>query len=250
MLLEEQRRQDDAMRAEYAKSYAQVCTDLGLLMEQAIASRDETLLTLAMELGSQQTDLMLLVGESLEIQRLYLASAMTMFVTAAEQGGLPKDVSQSIKRKYFALLAAAGQQQELLPLQFGMARELIAEAHRYSMQGYAPLVKMAIQYIHNNKFRLVSAGEVAQALHLNRSYLSTLFARETGSTLAAYIRNAKMQLAADMLSTHLYRPGEVAELLGYTDYAPFSRSFTKVHGVSPKQFGPRNDEAALPMGQQ
>ncbi|UUZ94015.1 helix-turn-helix transcriptional regulator [Paenibacillus sp. P25] len=71
---------------------------------------------------------------------------------------------------------------------------------------------------------------------LHPNYLSALFRREVGRTLQDYIRDAKIEEAANLLRLTDRPISEVSTLLGFHDQSYFTKTFKKVMGVTPKRF--------------
>jgi AraC-like DNA-binding protein len=68
-----------------------------------------------------------------------------------------------------------------------------------------------------------------------KTTLDGAFRRETGMTLSAWQRAARMRIACSLLAEGV-KPGSVANRVGYTDLSAFSHAFTRYHGVSPRTF--------------
>ena len=82
----------------------------------------------------------------------------------------------------------------------------------------------------------LSISALAAMFHLNQSYLSTLFKKNVGLGLAAYIENVRIKKATQMLADGKYSIGEIAKLVGYSNIVTFRRSFKKVKGINPSEY--------------
>lgn len=80
--------------------------------------------------------------------------------------------------------------------------------------------------------------QLAEALHLNRSYLSRIFREFTGMSIQNYIHNVRFQLAGTLLRSHTI--SQTAAQLGYSDNASFSRAFKSYYKLSPSQYLAQN----------
>ncbi|MBE6668280.1 MAG: AraC family transcriptional regulator [Ruminococcaceae bacterium] len=97
------------------------------------------------------------------------------------------------------------------------------------------LCYQAMYYIDTHVFFMKSLCEVADSMNYNYSYLSDLFKRTTGQTLADYHKSRKLQAA----ERHLSDGGSVtriSELLGYSSVYSFSRAFKSTYGISPNVY--------------
>lgn len=77
---------------------------------------------------------------------------------------------------------------------------------------------------------------VSTAIGVSRTQLWRIFKKTTGKTLGDYIRDLRLEKAAEMLKTGKYRISEVAFEVGYSDAKYFTKNFQKKYGVSPTQF--------------
>ena len=66
--------------------------------------------------------------------------------------------------------------------------------------------------------------------------MSHTFKNVTGCTIADYLTKYRMHKAIEMLKDCRNRVGEVAEAVGYRDFAYFSYTFKKIIGLSPSEF--------------
>lgn len=82
---------------------------------------------------------------------------------------------------------------------------------------------------------LRTVDEIAQTANVSHSYLFRLFRRFTGLTPYQYLSQVKMRWAASRLHGGDVLVREVADELGI-DQFQFSRSFKRIHGLSPSNF--------------
>lgn len=97
-------------------------------------------------------------------------------------------------------------------------------------------VKNALEYIHTNYQRPIKLKEVANAIHLNKSYLSQLFQKTMGVTYSEYLMELRITSAKDYLKTTNKSASEIAEILGFSSQNYFTKVFKNSVGVSPIRF--------------
>lgn len=100
----------------------------------------------------------------------------------------------------------------------------------------SPSLGSAVAYIHENYKNKIGLKEVAEAVHLNASYLSTVFQKEMGVGFSRYLMELRMKTAKKILVNTNYKIKEVAEQSGFYDYHYFARSFKTVTGLSPLEY--------------
>jgi YesN/AraC family two-component response regulator len=57
-----------------------------------------------------------------------------------------------------------------------------------------------------------------------------------GQTITEYIHKVKMDFAVQLMESRFYKLNEIAEVLGYPNYAYFSKVFKKFYCETPKDF--------------
>lgn len=108
---------------------------------------------------------------------------------------------------------------------------------------YSPVVELVREDIAKNLSNpLYSLEDYLKKLPLSYDYVRKLFQRETGATPRTYLENARMELAANILSSGVtnkysnYSVSQVAEACGFAEPLYFSRVFKKHFGVAPTDF--------------
>lgn len=98
------------------------------------------------------------------------------------------------------------------------------------------LVNQLKDYINTHLDMDLTRKELAAQIYLSESYVSHLFSRETGESLADYITNRKIELAQELLSTTSYPVSIAAVKAGYSNFSYFSKLFKKKTGLSPNEY--------------
>lgn len=95
--------------------------------------------------------------------------------------------------------------------------------------------RRCLEYMENHVHDLHSIKDLAQAIHVDNSYLTRLFkAHDTESPYAKLIRLKMRDAAADLFyGDRLVK--EVASRAGFQDQYLFSKTFKRVYGVSPSE---------------
>jgi len=106
---------------------------------------------------------------------------------------------------------------------------------RYPSENKEDLFERTIAYIQTHRYK-VDRAELAAALHYNGNYISEVFHKKTGVTLAAYIRNMCLQEAANYLLNTDLTVTEIVSLLHYENRTAFYQLFKTRYGVSPSEY--------------
>jgi len=97
-------------------------------------------------------------------------------------------------------------------------------------------VEKAIAYVNEHYYEKITLTGIAQMVGVSSSYFSTIFSRLTGENLIAYITRLRIEKAAELIRSGSFSLTETAFMVGYEDYAYFSRIFRKAMGVSPRDY--------------
>ena len=79
----------------------------------------------------------------------------------------------------------------------------------------------------------LSLDALAREVGCSTCYLSRIFSQEAGLTIAQYLRQIRIEKAADLLLTGRYNVTEVALEVGYSSLSHFSRTFCETTGHCP-----------------
>jgi len=99
------------------------------------------------------------------------------------------------------------------------------------------MIKKVIDFINENIANSdLNTETVVDNIGISRAQMWRLFKKTTGKSLGDYIREIKMQKAAEMLKTGKYRVSEVAAEVGFFDSKNFAKNFAKEYGMTPSQY--------------
>ncbi len=102
-------------------------------------------------------------------------------------------------------------------------------------EAYSKRVILCMDYIYNHPHKTIHVNTLTELVGLNRSYLSTLFKRETGSSVSEYILSKRMDAAQNMLRFSDYAYAEIAAILALSFQSHFNRVFRAQTGYTPKE---------------
>ena len=72
--------------------------------------------------------------------------------------------------------------------------------------------------------------------HVTKSYLSTLFKKETDTNITDYIHSVRIRHALVLLNSTALPIHAIATSCGYSDINYFIKIFKRLNGNSPKQY--------------
>lgn len=100
----------------------------------------------------------------------------------------------------------------------------------------AHFIRDAQRYISQHYAEAISLQDVADHVHMNPTYFSTLFKKKQGVGFNEYLVHYRLEIAKRLLADPSLSIASVGSRVGYGDAAYFSKLFTKMVGIRPKDF--------------
>lgn len=100
----------------------------------------------------------------------------------------------------------------------------------------SPLIRKAVQYIHDHLSEELCLEEVAKAANMSSFYFCKMFKKEKGINFTDYVSRARIEKAKNLLLNPNLRISEIAYEVGFQSLTHFNRVFKKVVGCSPTNY--------------
>ena len=104
------------------------------------------------------------------------------------------------------------------------------------MQGRTDALRRVLKFIDEHLQRDISLNEVAEAAYLSPNYLSQLLKKQTGMAFVEWLTARRMERAQHLLAHTRDRISSVANAVGFTDEAYFTRRFRQRFAQSPSEY--------------
>lgn len=104
----------------------------------------------------------------------------------------------------------------------------------------AVYVEEALSFIKDNYQKFITVSDIADHLGIDRTYLFRLFKKEINISPMDYLINLRIEKAKLMLINTNKPVKEIAQLIGYSSYTSFVRSFKNKCKVLPNEFRNKN----------
>jgi len=105
-----------------------------------------------------------------------------------------------------------------------------------SQARHSDMIYKTMEYVKSNYSEKFSLDDIAAHIFLSRSYISSVFKKETGKSLSSYINYVRIEKSKQILLDRSVSLVDVAGLCGFDDQSYFSKVFKKSVGISPKKF--------------
>ena len=97
-----------------------------------------------------------------------------------------------------------------------------------------PTVKLVTEYIDSHIAERITLDDIASSLFISKSSISHLFREEMKISVKQYVLHKKLGIAVGLIEDGKLLT-EVAETVGYENYANFYRMYKKITGKSPRE---------------
>lgn len=106
-----------------------------------------------------------------------------------------------------------------------------------------------IHYMNEHVERNLTLDQLAAYFKYSPSHFSMLFQKETGVSPINYFIRLKIQKACQYIVLTNLKLNDISTKLGFEEPAYFSRTFTKVMGISPSEYRKRESEHSTTHGE-
>ena len=94
----------------------------------------------------------------------------------------------------------------------------------------------AIQYIQKHYTEDISLSDIADHTYVSKNYLCHIFKKEMNTTLLNYLTDTRIQKAKTLVKEGKAKMYEIAQRVGYHDYAYFSQIFKRHTGITLSEY--------------
>lgn len=178
-----------------------------------------------------------LSDDSLKNAKYRFITTITLATRFAIEGGMDEEDAYNASDLYIQNLESCKTPDDVRRLHTDMMTFFTwAMADMQKTETHSKAVNECIDYIHYHLHEKITVAILAQHVHLNPTYLSELFARETGTSLSQYITDKRMEAAENMLKYSEYSFNEIAQILAYRSQSHFTKVFKKHSGMTPGEY--------------
>lgn len=169
--------------------------------------------------------------------RYHFVVSTALITRLCVEKGLERELAYTLSDLYIGKMDIAKTAQQIIVLHNEMLMDFTQKmADLPKQQVYSIQIVKAIDYILKHRNVRLTVQNIADKLNINRSYLSSLFIKETGTSISDFIRREKIKAAANMLKFSEYSYGDIAEYFGFASQSHFIKCFRKQMGISPKEY--------------
>lgn len=98
------------------------------------------------------------------------------------------------------------------------------------------IIKEIHDYLSENLEKRITIEQLSHKFLMNSTTIKTKFKDIYGSSIAAHIKEHRMEKAAELLSNTDFSVSEISEQIGYTSKSKFSSVFSEAFGMTPLEY--------------
>ncbi|MBQ8781758.1 MAG: helix-turn-helix transcriptional regulator [Oscillospiraceae bacterium] len=227
------RREEQLGHVEYDheyKFYDNITTGNIEEVRKVLADPNDTAMYESPEYGKLSKDF-------LRNMRYHFVVSTALITRLCVEKGLERELAYTLSDLYIGKMDIAKTAQQIITLHNEMLMDFTQKmADLPKQQVYSIQIVKAIDYILKHRNIRLTVQDVADMLNINRSYLSSLFIKETGISVSDFIRREKIKAAANMLKFSEYSYGEIAEYFSFASQSHFIKCFRNQTGLTPKEY--------------
>lgn len=174
--------------------------------------------------------------DQLRNSKNYAIIMNTLLRKGAERGGVHPFYLDRVSSDFAKRIERLTSQNEGASLMLDIFRSYCRLVRKHAMNGYSPQIRQTLLTIDGNLSANLSPHSLAKGVGVSLGYLCTVFKKEMGKTITAYIREKRMAYAAHLLETTTLQIQTVALHAGIEDAQYFSKLFRREMGKSPQEY--------------
>lgn len=97
-------------------------------------------------------------------------------------------------------------------------------------------IQLCLDYINDHLHENFSLITLSEHVHMNHTYMATLFKKETGLTIGNYIRHKKTEVAENMLKYSETPSVDISNYLAFSSHSHFIKTFKQETGLTPREY--------------
>ncbi len=164
----------------------------------------------------------------------HLIVTIAMITRFCIEGGMDSETAYALSDLYIQKADKASNYEELKELHKEVTFDFASKMNSLRKDVlFSKHIIRCFDYILEHLNESITIRQIAEHLHLNETYLSKLFKKETGSTIGEYIQSKKIEVAENMLKYSDYSCVDIANYLAFSSHSYFIQVFKKHTSLTP-----------------
>lgn len=176
-------------------------------------------------------DIMVFEGGNLALTRLRLVAFITQLLRSDLQWQKSYDALYLLEK-----INNAQTLKEIMEAGKKLIMSLTKSSASTVYAGSSQIVKKAVDYLNTHYCEDITLKQAAKALHVNSSYLSTLFKEEMEISFTAFLNQLRLNHSEELLRSTSLTVTQICLETGFSSASYFIKLFKEKHGITPKEF--------------
>ncbi|MCM1494742.1 MAG: AraC family transcriptional regulator [Bacteroides sp.] len=169
--------------------------------------------------------------------RYHFIIAVAMIARFCIENGLPPEYAYTLSDLYIQKADVTDSAEGIQQLH----REMIYDYTRQMQQlvkeqTYSRQIVLSLDYIYAHLQEPLTVKTIADAIHLNPCYLSTLFKKEMQVSISEYIRRERIKAAENLLKYSDFSATDISNYLCFSSHSHFIKIFKQYTGYTPRAY--------------
>lgn len=179
----------------------------------------------------------ILSQNSLRNIRYHFIISVAMITRFCIESGLSPEYAYTLSDLYIQKADLVNTEESIhqlhreMTLDYTRQMQQLAKEHTYSKQ-----IALSLDYIYAHLQEPLTVQLIADSVHLNPNYLSTLFKKEMGISISGYIRNERIKMAENLLKYSDFSATDISNYLCFSSHSHFIKVFKEQTGYTPKEY--------------
>jgi AraC-like DNA-binding protein len=131
-----------------------------------------------------------------------------------------------------------------------MLDRVVDSIERTSPSSPSTIIALAVAHIREHADQELTRDGTARAVGVSPGHFSRLLRERTGLTFTALLRQARVELACELLLNTDRPIADIAQACGFYDQSHLTKVFSRSRGVTPRTFREQSWEPLRPVGHQ
>ena len=184
---------------------------------------------------------------NIDFEKLFFETKLNSFIRGESGFFISTDTTQvgtSIKELIFATDQKKTSKEDFLSVIIKEMNLLIeiSNCQINKKLGEISYIRKANAYIMENYHRKISIDEIADYVHISKSYLEHQYKKQMGQTILSFINVLRVQKASKLLINSNSHISDIAVQVGYKDKNQLNYEFKKILGMTPREYRKKNEK--------
>jgi AraC-like DNA-binding protein/ligand-binding sensor protein len=175
-------------------------------------------------------------GNDIRIIKTRTLELCTLLSRASIEGGADFNKVFSLSSDFLIKLNKIKKVEDISFLLINILDAFTENVFKINKSKNPALIKKCIAYINKNYKNNITLDTVANMVHLNSSYFSSIFKKEIGMNFSSYLNKIRIEQSMFLLRNTDYSILNIALEVGFEDQSYFSKVFKNFTGMTPKQY--------------